>query len=188
VPQLYLALTPPDAAVTEPPLQLKGFSKLSLAPGQTRRVTLPIDQRALSYWDSTRQVWRVVPGCHEVLVGQSSRDPLAQRAVVAAGGAHCGGNATMLQRRSRPRPRACVTRRALAIHLRGVRSSRVRTVTVYLNGHRQRVLRGPRSAVSVTLPGHGRAAARIRLVVRTASGRRVVVTRRYRPCGGARSR
>jgi beta-glucosidase len=184
VPQLYVALTPPDAAVTEPPLQLKGFSKLSLAPGQRRRVTLRVDQRALSYWDSTRQAWRVAPGCHEVLVGQSSRDPLAQRAVVAAGGAHCSGSATMLQRR----PRACVMRRALAIQLRGVRSSRVRTVTVYLNGHRQRVLRGPRSAVSVRLPRHGRAAARIRLVVRTASGRSVVVTRSYRPCGRARRR
>jgi hypothetical protein len=69
-----------------------------------------------------------------------------------------------------------------------VRGSRVRTVTVFLNGHRQRVLRGPRSTVSVRLPGHGRSAARIRLVVRTATGRRVVVTRSYRPCGRARRR
>src|SRR4051812_4067008 len=52
VPQLYLALPSPGAGIVQPPKELKGFDKLSLDPGKTRRVNFTLDQRALSYWDS----------------------------------------------------------------------------------------------------------------------------------------
>jgi beta-glucosidase len=180
VPQLYVGLAAP-AGVTEPPLQLRGFSKLRLAPGQTRRVTLTLDQRALSYWDTAQQAWRVAPGCDAVVVGQSSRDALAQRAVVAAGGAHCGNTAAVLHV-----PAACVSRRSVRIHLRGVRASRVRSVIVYINGRRLGVLHGRRSAVTVSLVGHGRGAVRVRIVVHYAGRRGVVLKRTYHPCAHVR--
>ena len=71
VVQVYVT-APPDA--DEPPRQLKGFAKVNLKPGQTRRVTLTLDGRAFSVWDSTAGRWVLAPGQHQVLVGTSSRD------------------------------------------------------------------------------------------------------------------
>ena len=71
VPQLYLAL-PSHPGVPEPPKVLKGFKRVALAPGRTRRVRFPLSRRALSYWDVHRDRWRLVRGCARVLVGRSS--------------------------------------------------------------------------------------------------------------------
>lgn len=72
VPQLYLSLPSTDA-VPEPPKALKGFRRITLAPGKTKRVRFPLDQRAFSYWDVGMHEWQVPPGCSRVLVGSSSR-------------------------------------------------------------------------------------------------------------------
>ena len=73
VPQLYLSLPSPSADIVQPPRQLKGYRKLSLRRGKTKRVTLPIDARALSYWDTAAQRWAIAPGCYRIGVGHSSR-------------------------------------------------------------------------------------------------------------------
>ena len=72
VPQLYLAL-PSTAAIPEPPKALKGFKRIKLAPGKSKRVRFPLDQRAFSYWNADKDSWQVLSGCGEVLVGSSSR-------------------------------------------------------------------------------------------------------------------
>jgi beta-glucosidase len=71
VVQVYVA-TPPDAG--EPPRQLKGFAKVKLRPGETRRVIIALDRRAFSIWNTATNRWTAVPGRHEILVGTSSRD------------------------------------------------------------------------------------------------------------------
>jgi beta-glucosidase len=71
VVQVYVA-APPSAG--EPPRQLKGFAKVMLAPGQTRRVTIPLQDRAFSVWSTTAKTWTPVTGTHTVLVGDSSRN------------------------------------------------------------------------------------------------------------------
>ena len=76
------------ASTGEPPKQLKGFRSLRLGPGRTRRITLPITQRDLSYWDVKANGWRVQPGCVAVMLGSSSRD-IAQRATLPVGGGRC---------------------------------------------------------------------------------------------------
>jgi beta-glucosidase len=73
VPQLYLGLPQPDAQTVQPPKQLKGYAKLTLAAGARRRVTFPLDRRALSYWNTAAHGWAVAPGCYCVLAGSSSR-------------------------------------------------------------------------------------------------------------------
>ncbi|MFB4314151.1 glycoside hydrolase family 3 C-terminal domain-containing protein [Actinomadura sp. 21ATH] len=73
VPQLYLGL-PGTAAAPQPPRQLRGFAKVRLDPGESRRVAMPLDERALSYWDERTGAWRRAPGCASVMVGASSRD------------------------------------------------------------------------------------------------------------------
>jgi len=71
VVQVYLA-APPEAG--EPPRQLKGFSKINLRPGQTQHVTIKLDPRAFSIWDTASKNWKKVAGSYEILVGNSSRD------------------------------------------------------------------------------------------------------------------
>lgn len=79
VPQLYLGLPSPSAAVPQPPRALKGFDKLWLQPGESQRVRLALDARALSYWDTAGAGWRVAPGCYAIAAGSSSRElPLQQ--------------------------------------------------------------------------------------------------------------
>ncbi|WP_328996142.1 glycoside hydrolase family 3 C-terminal domain-containing protein [Kribbella sp. NBC_01245] len=73
VPQLYLGLPNPAVGVEQPPKQLKGFEKVTLAPGNSARVTFQLDERALSYWSTEAGDWRVAPGCYDVQVGSSSR-------------------------------------------------------------------------------------------------------------------
>jgi beta-glucosidase len=88
VPQLYLGLPQPGAGLVQPPKQLKGYEKVSLGPGKSRRVTFPLDARSVSYWDVGSNGWKAVRGCYEVMVGRSSRDVL-QHGSLSVGGASC---------------------------------------------------------------------------------------------------
>lgn len=81
VPQLYVDLPTPRPGVVQPPKALKAFSKVTLAPGDSRRVTLRLDRRALSYWDTESDGWRVAAGCYGLRLGKSSRD-IVHRATV----------------------------------------------------------------------------------------------------------
>jgi beta-glucosidase len=51
---------------------LKEFLKVSLRPGETRKVSVMLDSRALSYYDVRAKQWRAEPGDFNVLVGRSS--------------------------------------------------------------------------------------------------------------------
>ena len=72
VVQLYVR--PLAAPVVRPDRELKGFEKVSLAPGETTTVTLTLDERAFSHWDESAGTWVAAPGAYELLVGSSSRD------------------------------------------------------------------------------------------------------------------
>lgn len=70
VAQVYVS--DPNAPVPRPPKELKGFTRVELRPGETRRVTVPLDRRAFSYFDPTKHEWAVSPGEFNILVGSSS--------------------------------------------------------------------------------------------------------------------
>lgn len=70
VAQLYVRY--PDSAVGRPVKELKGFTRITLAPGERRTVTLPLAAAQLRYWDGAG--WALEPGTVEVQVGSSSRD------------------------------------------------------------------------------------------------------------------
>jgi len=72
VAQLYLS--DPSAKADRPERELKGFEKVRLAPGETRRVTLSLDPRAFSYWDQAAHKWTIDPGKFVVRVGNSSEN------------------------------------------------------------------------------------------------------------------
>jgi beta-glucosidase len=70
VAQVYVSDT--HAPVPRPPKELKGFSKVTLRPGESRRVTVRLDSRAFSYYDTSAKRWRQDPGDFDILVGRSS--------------------------------------------------------------------------------------------------------------------
>ncbi|MGW2228245.1 beta-glucosidase [Streptomyces formicae] len=73
VPQVYVG--PPRHADVELPLKtLAAFERVSLRPGRSRRVTLRVAERQLSYWDTGRGRWVRPEGRRAVYVGSSSRD------------------------------------------------------------------------------------------------------------------
>jgi beta-glucosidase len=69
VAQLYLG-DPPQAG--EPPRQLKGFLRVTLAPGQSATVRFPLTSRDLSYWSDAANGWVLPSGKFWVYVGDSS--------------------------------------------------------------------------------------------------------------------
>jgi beta-glucosidase len=70
VAQLYVG---DPASTGEPPEQLKGFDKVSLNPGQTKRVSFQLSAaQAFSYWDSAASNWAVADGSYKLSVGDSS--------------------------------------------------------------------------------------------------------------------
>ena len=172
VPQLYLGLPQPSEDVPQPPKQLEGARKITLEPGQRRRVRFSIGERALSYWDVGSNGWSVARGCYRVMIGKSSRS-IAGQGMLAIGGARC----------PKVRVRRCRRVRRFFMHTDVLRN-RVRRVKVFVNGRRQRTVFNRRGLVRVKLPARRR--ARVRLVVRTTDGRRVVRRKSYGPCSPKR--
>jgi beta-glucosidase len=72
VPQLYLSY--PESKVDHPVRVLRGFEKVSLKKGESKKVKFELTRRDLSYWDVEEQNWRVEDGEYVIAVGDSSRD------------------------------------------------------------------------------------------------------------------
>lgn len=70
VAQLYVGS---PAAAHEPPRQLKAYTKVSLAPGRSRSVTLTLDLSSLASWDNSDTGWVLHNGTYRIYVGDSSR-------------------------------------------------------------------------------------------------------------------
>ncbi len=72
VAQVYVA--DKHAPVPRPIKELKGFVKVSLKPGETKRAQVTLNRRAFSYYDVAAKQWTAAPGEFEILVGTSSRE------------------------------------------------------------------------------------------------------------------
>jgi len=71
VVQLYVGF--PASKVDRPAKLLRGFEKVTLAPGETRRVTIPVAVKDLAYYDPAAKAWAVERMAYPVFVGPSSR-------------------------------------------------------------------------------------------------------------------
>lgn len=70
--QLYVSDL--KSTVDRPVKELKGFKKVSIAPGQTVDVTFTLTRPDFSYFDADKHEWICEPGAFEALVGSSSGD------------------------------------------------------------------------------------------------------------------
>jgi len=68
--QLYVRY--PESKVARPVKELRGFQRVSLAPGESKTVTFTLDARQLAYYGESGFV--VEPGTVQVLIGSSSAD------------------------------------------------------------------------------------------------------------------
>ena len=70
---------------SRPIKELKGFEKVFLEPGQSKTVTLGLNQRSFAYFNTATEKWDALPGTYKVLVGGSSQNtPLSGTVVVPA--------------------------------------------------------------------------------------------------------
>ena len=72
VAQLYVAK--PDHEVFRAEQELKGFAKVYLEPGESRRVSIPLDESSFRYFNVKTNSWEVEGGTYELHVGASSED------------------------------------------------------------------------------------------------------------------
>lgn len=74
-----------SSRVKQPLKKLQAFAKVSLKPGETRTVTLPLKRDALAHWDVTRERWVVERSTYDVLVGASAEDIRGQAELAVDG-------------------------------------------------------------------------------------------------------
>ncbi|MCR5338512.1 MAG: glycoside hydrolase family 3 C-terminal domain-containing protein [Lachnospiraceae bacterium] len=72
IAQLYVRDVESD--VIRPEKELKGFAKVTLAPGETKTVSFTLDKRSFAYYETKIDDWYVESGEFEILIGASSRD------------------------------------------------------------------------------------------------------------------
>lgn len=84
IAQIYLSPTADNQNIR--PIQLQGFARISLEPGQTKTVTtrLYVEQFGFYSHNGTRQ-WNIEPGTYIVKVGASSTDIRLQQEVILRG-------------------------------------------------------------------------------------------------------
>ena len=70
--QLYIS--DDECTLERPVKELKGFEKVSLAPGQTRKVTFEIEPDMLKFYDPARGGWTLESGSFTAHVGAASDD------------------------------------------------------------------------------------------------------------------
>ena len=70
--QLYISDL--KSSLPRPVKELKGFSKIQLAPGETQEVTFLVDKQALSFFNDSRHEWVAEPGKFEAQIAASATD------------------------------------------------------------------------------------------------------------------
>ncbi|MFF5290155.1 glycoside hydrolase family 3 C-terminal domain-containing protein [Paractinoplanes globisporus] len=71
VAQLYVTNPASDG---EPPHQLKGFQRITLAAGASATATFQLRSRDLAHWDTATHTWKTTAGAYTILLGNSSRN------------------------------------------------------------------------------------------------------------------
>ena len=77
--QLYIQ--DKEAFVSRPLKELKGFVKVSLAPGEEKTVTFTLDKRSFAYYSTELNDWYAESGTFVVLIGKSSREIILSASV-----------------------------------------------------------------------------------------------------------
>ncbi len=83
VAQLYVSK--PDGEVFRPARELKGFAKVFLKAGESKKVTIPLDDKAFRYFNVDTNKFEVEGGEYQILIGASCADIKLSGAVSVQG-------------------------------------------------------------------------------------------------------
>lgn len=72
VAQLYVSM--PDGVGYRPPLELKGFARVSLRPREASHVTIRVPVQMLAAFNPETKVWEIRPGRYQIKVGSASTE------------------------------------------------------------------------------------------------------------------
>ena len=70
--QLYVAKK--NSELFRPAKELKGFARVTLAPGEKQRITITLDDKAFRFWNVKANRWEIEGGEYELFVGASVED------------------------------------------------------------------------------------------------------------------
>jgi beta-glucosidase len=71
---LQLYVSSKNSSIERPLQELKEFTKVNLAPNETKKVTFKLDQTAFSYYDIQSKQFKTTIGNYEIRIGSSSKD------------------------------------------------------------------------------------------------------------------
>lgn len=70
--QMYVGL--PASKIDRPKKELKGFRKVWLEPGETKRISIPFDDKTFRFFCTEIGRWETETGTYEIVIGASSQD------------------------------------------------------------------------------------------------------------------
>jgi len=82
VAQLYLKM--PEGSAT--PIRLIGFQKVTLQPGESRRIRIEAEPKTLASFDTADKQWKIAEGRYELQLSRSANEPVETSPVVLSGG------------------------------------------------------------------------------------------------------
>lgn len=80
VVQLYIH--PKTDGIMRPALELKGFEKISLSPGESADVSFFLEKRSFALWDERSNDWYVECGAYDIVIAKDSSTPVLTAEVV----------------------------------------------------------------------------------------------------------
>lgn len=83
VAQLYIA--PRTNGMFRPEKELKGFSSVTLKPGEKKEISIELNDRSFAVWSILENDWVVEPGEYDILVGASSADIRLRQSITKDG-------------------------------------------------------------------------------------------------------
>ena len=83
VAQLYISCTSKN--IFRPKKELKGFKKVFLKAGETKRVTIQLDDKAFRYFNVKTEKWETEAAIYEIMIGASSADIRLSQSVYIEG-------------------------------------------------------------------------------------------------------
>lgn len=84
IAQIYLSPTSANQPIR--PIQLQGFARISLNPGETKRVCVKLYTEQFGYYShQAHRQWNIAPGTYEIKIGASSQDIKLKQRIVLKG-------------------------------------------------------------------------------------------------------
>lgn len=60
--------------VDKPVKELKGFTKVELKPGESKRITIRLSKKDFAYYEEKEKAFKVLPGVYDIILAASSQD------------------------------------------------------------------------------------------------------------------